>query len=342
MLGLSLGACHDPQPAEPICDDACSCHSIGCPCASAGQCDEGSCSPNSGTCIQLDGGMVFVPAGQFWMGCNPEVDPIGSAFPDASGVPRTCEEELYPATPYRLVDLDAFWIDRTEVTKAQYRVCLEAGFCKPPLQWDAEIEVGLETTPNPDDHPAAGITWSQATSFCAWAGRRLPTEAEWEKAARGRDGRKYPWGDEPEPTCEFANHILSTGASAVSCTDGPKKLLAVGSLPANESVYGALDMTGNVSEWTSEAYDDPGGYDHLPSLNPHQVEGESRVRRGCSYQCPTVGAGGYILRTSMRSLGGPDTTWEFLSQGFRCARDAETDMDQDSATEGLAGRRREM
>lgn len=315
-------ACQDSPNIKPTCDDECSCRSLGCPCGPMGQCDEGTCSTNSGTCVFLEDGMVLVPAGEFWMGCNPDVDPIGSAFPEAN-VPRTCEDELYPATPYRLVDLDAFWIDRTEVTKGEYRACINSGVCEPPMQWDKEIEAGLETMPNPDDRPAAGITWSQATTYCAWAEKRLPTEAEWEKAARGREGYKYPWGNTPEPTCELAHHILVVDGVAIGCTEASENLLAVGSLPANESVFGALDMAGNVTEWTSEGYDDPGGYAHLPTKNPHQSQGESRVRRGCSYQCPTVGAGGYILRASFRSLGGPDTTWEFLSQGFRCARDAD-------------------
>ena len=261
--------------------------------------------------------MVLVSAGQFLMGCNPDVDPLGDAYPDAANVPRTCEDELYPAVPYRKVDLHGFWIDRTEVTKAEYRKCIDADVCTPPLEWDMEDDDGTQTlVPTPDDRPAGGLTWNQASTFCGWVGKRLPTEAEWEKTARGTDGRKYPWGDSPEPDCTLAYHILWTPEGNMGCSE--TRLAAVGSLPANTSPFGAVDMVGNVEEWTLDAL---GSYADLPDTNPLQTGGPDRIRRGCSFQCPTVGGGGYILRASYRFVGGADSTWEFLSQGVRCARD---------------------
>ncbi len=261
--------------------------------------------------------MVLVSAGQFLMGCNPDVDPLGDAYPDAANVPRTCEAESRPAVPYRKVDLHGFWIDRTEVTKAEYRKCIDADVCTPPLEWDMEYDDGTQTlVPTPDDRPAGGLTWNQATTFCEWVGKRLPTEAEWEKAARGTDGRKYPWGDSPEPDCGLAIHIWDSPEGSVGCSE--TRLAAVGSLPANTSPFGAVDMAGNVEEWTLDAL---GSYADLPDTNPLQTGGPDRIRRGCSFQCPTVGGGGYILRASYRFVGGADSTWEFLSQGVRCARD---------------------
>lgn len=330
VLLASCACSTEPRPAPLVCTNSmegCECGRVGCSCSDDRQCSEGVCNEYSDTCVLERDGMVHVPAGRFAMGCHPDRDPLGDAYPHVPNVPRICEDELYPATPYRQVHVDGFWIDRTEVTKAQYRKCIEAGVCTPPLEWDIEYDDGTQTlVPTPDDRPAGGLTWPQATAFCGWVGKRLPTEAEWEKTARGSDGRKYPWGNEPEPDCSLAIHIWDTPHGYVGCSD--TRLAAVGSIPANTSPYGAVDMAGNVEEWTLDSF---GSYADLPDTNPIRTGGDDRIRRGCSFQCPTVGGGGYILRTSYRFIGGSDTTWEFLSQGVRCARD-ERPEDPDQVT----------
>jgi formylglycine-generating enzyme required for sulfatase activity len=144
-----------------------------------------------------------------------------------------------PDTPYEwekpehVVYLDTFYIDKLEVTNAQYRQCVEAGACWPPAkQEDRELYNMIEYA----NHPVMGLTWYQANDYCTWAGRRLPTEAEWEKAARGTDGRKFPWGAGID--CE---HVV--------CTND---VMPVGSHPKGASPYGALDMADNAEEWVSD------------------------------------------------------------------------------------------
>lgn len=172
-------------------------------------------------------GMVSVPAGEFLMGCNEEDD-------------SECTED--DEKPQRKVNVPAFRIDRTEVTVEAYRRCFDAKRCSVPdtkgrgsCNWD---RAGYEK------HPINCIDWNQAEAFCAWAGKRLPTEAEWEKAARGTDGRVYPWG----ATWDI------TRANVYESYDGYKDTAPVGSFPAGASPYGALDMAGNVWEWTADWY----------------------------------------------------------------------------------------
>ncbi len=321
---LLLACNREPEraPVPLYCSqtiEGCECGQIGCSCADDGRCEQGSCNPHSGTCVLERDGMVFVAPGWFWMGCNPEVDAYGERQGQGFHIPPTCDDEPFLATPFRRVYLDGYWIDRTEVTKAEYRDCIDAGACPVTVIWDQEYAIENVGQPLPDDRPVGALTWWAAKQFCEWKGKRLPSEAEWEKAARGTDGRKYPWGNAPEPDCTLANHLWMGPQGYAECS--PIRLGAVGSLPAGTSPYGAVDMVGNIQEWTRDAYDDPGGYASLPDRNPIKLEGYSRVRRGCSYQCPTVGIGGYILRTSMRYIGAPDADWEYPTQGVRCARD---------------------
>ncbi len=199
---------------------------------------------------EVDGSvMVQVPAGEFVMGS-----------PDQEGYP---EEH-----PQHTVTLDAFWIDRTEVTNAQYRLCLEEGTCRIPAFWDSG-------TYNADDQPVVGVTWDDARVYCEWAGVRLPPEAEWETAARGTDSRTYPWGDQ-EATCQYA--VMDDGSSGPGC--GLGKPWPVGSKPEGVSPYGALDMAGNVSEWVADWY----GLDYYsqsPVENPQGPDtGSIRALRG--------------------------------------------------------------
>ncbi len=191
--------------------------------------------------------MVFVPAGQFQMGST-----------DAD---RDARDEEKPA---HTVTLDAFWIDKTEVTNGQYRQCVEAGACEEPSCWDnADL--------NAPDQPVVCVTWGDAQTYAAWAGGRLPTEAEWEKAARGTDGRLYPWGGNA-PDCQDANYKGCVGRTAT-----------VDSHPDGASPYGALDMAGNVWEWVADWYDET-YYSDAPTHNPQGPDsGERRVVRGGSF-----------------------------------------------------------
>jgi formylglycine-generating enzyme required for sulfatase activity len=185
------------------------------------------------TIISKDGAkMVLVPEGEFIMGL-----PAGEPGSDRS--------------PLRKVYLKAFYIDKYEVTNGQYHKCVAAGGCKDPsLITDyapAFFEAGkkwyrMETMKN---YPVVGITWRQAGIYCEWAGKRLPLGSEWEKAARGTDGRKYPWGNEWDGT--RAN--WDDGGK----TDSYKKLAPVGSFLRGASPYGAMDMAGNVREWVDDA-----------------------------------------------------------------------------------------
>ena len=130
--------------------------------------------------------------------------------------------------PVHIVELDGFWIDQTEVTSGMYAQCVDAGACSPP----EESNPTQVDTARYDVYPVINVSWFQANDYCNWIGGRLPTEAEWEKAARGDDGRLYPWGDD-EPTCRLANYW--------TCVN---RISAVGSYPAGASPYGALDMAG--------------------------------------------------------------------------------------------------
>jgi formylglycine-generating enzyme required for sulfatase activity len=191
--------------------------------------------------------MVYVPAGEFTMG--------------SSDADRDARDEEKPA---HAVDLDAFWIDKTEVTNAQYQKCVEAGACQEPACWENGDLNGA-------DQPVVCVTWDDAQAYAAWAGGRLPTEAEWEKAARGTDERLYPWGEEAAE-CEKANFKGCAG-----------RTVTVGSYPDGASPYGALDMAGNAWEWVADRYDE-GYYHDSPARNPQGPDsGERRVLRGGSF-----------------------------------------------------------
>jgi len=178
--------------------------------------------------------LMYVPAGEFRM---------GSA--------RTEQDAQSDEQPQHTVYLDAFWIDRTEVTNAKYSRCVKAGACQPP--WTSSSNPSGD--PRFDNYPVAGMTWQRARAYCAWAGRRLPTKAEWENAARGTDGRVYPWGNTP-PDSQRLNYNANLGSTT-----------AAGSYPAGASPYGALDMAGNLWEWVADWYH-ADYYASSPATNP--------------------------------------------------------------------------
>jgi formylglycine-generating enzyme required for sulfatase activity len=197
---------------------------------------------------------VLIPAGNFWMGCAPQ---DGECWPDEK--------------PAHTVFLNAYYMDVYEVTNARYRACVDAGTCSPPRSNGSNGIVAYYNDMAYSNFPVVNIDWEQAVAFCAWDGKRLPTEAEWEKAARGMDTRRYPWGDAP-PTSSRLNYNLD-----------PHDTVAVGSYPSGVSPYGIHDMAGNVREWTADWYDSD-YYAQAPSTNPLGPRtGRFRVLRGGSF-----------------------------------------------------------
>ena len=246
--------------------------------------------------------MVYVPEGKFMMGSND-----GKA-----------DEK-----PAHVVRLDAFWIDRTEVTNAMF-----IRFLREMLA-DSRIRAHSDRVTDSDgnalyyyyrinrsgsefvlqdekyaDHPVVSVTWHGANAYCKWAGRRLPTEAEWEKAARGDDSRKYPWGDiEPDSArLNFRTNVNNVGDTTEA-----------GRYPNGASPYGALDMAGNVWDWVNDWYDE-NYYRNSPSENPPgPSSGQYRVLRGGSWY-----GGGDSVRATVRNGGG--SSFKDNDIGFRCAR----------------------
>lgn len=241
--------------------------------------------------VTCDPEMVYVPPGDFTM---------GSDFSNEQ--------------PAHVVYLDAFWIDRTEVTVEQYDVCVAAGGCAlPDGVYPPDLSCNWGAPWDPGDHPINCVEWFRGEEYCAWAGKRYPTEAEWEKAARGADARTYPWGEET-PTCDYTvmNDPNQDGSGC-----GLEHTAPVGSKPAGASPYGALDMAGNVWEWVNDQYD-PDYYSVSPYANPPGPEGGDhgyRVLRGGNWLFGNPSS----LSVTARIGAAPDLWLELF--GFRCARD---------------------
>jgi iron(II)-dependent oxidoreductase len=232
---------------------------------------------------------VAIPAGSFTMGCDPELD--------------TCAPD---ETPAHEVYVDAFAIDQYEVTVAAYGVCVSAGACAQPATFDADCNWGVSGR---QQHPVNCVDWAHADTYCQWAGLRLPTEAEWEKAARGTDERRFPWGEAPAPSCALA--VFSSGGDG--CGTGTTH--PVGSRPNGASAYGVQDMAGNVSEWVADWYSST-YYGTNAGSNPvGPGVGDGRAIRGGSFE---EGA------SSLRATNRDNIDWmvEYPFLGFRCASDS--------------------
>ena len=244
-------------------------------------------SPIEKTIAGRDGApMVLVPSGEFLMGNQAEED----------------------APPHR-VSLDAFYIDRYEVTNARYLKFVEATRHRAPqhvVDPQYDLWAGTTLSQGVADLPVVNVDWFDAAAYCRWAGKRLPTEAEWEKAARGTDSRLYPWGNEA-PSLARLNFSRRW--------QGVHTLQPVGNYEAGNSPYGAQDMAGNVWEWVGDWYD-AGSYAAGPARNPQgPSSGSSKILRGGSW---TNSADS--VRATHRREEDPDM--RNSDSGFRCARSA--------------------
>ena len=259
--------------------------------------------------------MTYVSAGPFWMGAAPGVWAQSNEMPGHS------------------VELPGYWIDTTEVTNAMFaRFVEQTGYRTEAEKLGSGVVINLQantwdevkdaTWRHPqgpgsaidglEQHPVVQVSWNDAYTYCQWRGSRLPSEAEWEKAARGMDKRPYPWGNHA-PNGELANLAifnLPVIGDAFTVDDGFQTTAPVGSFPAGVSPFGLFDMAGNVWEWVQDWYD---SYSSSESSNPNgPAVGEYRVIRGGSWGNP-----GWIARTSLRNAGLPTVRWDNL--GFRCA-----------------------
>jgi len=259
----------------------------------------------------LDRSTVPIPAGDFVMGS---------------------EDGRENERPAHAVYLDAYELDRFEVTNAQYRRFMLATGHRPPRYWTGEAyPVGQA------DYPVVGVSWAEADAYCRWAGKRLPTEAEWEKACRGTDGRIYPWGDSWEPrranvdAAGWRFGAASEDASAATLWDaawrqltlppgaaGPS-LQPVGSHPDGASPYGALDMVGNASEWVADRYN-WSDYSKLPARNPVVTDPPwNRCVRNTAW-CDPVGTPAWTQMLSRCAARNSSHAVSDPRVGFRCAR----------------------
>lgn len=224
--------------------------------------------------------MVYVPEGPFEMGSDDGWD---------------------SERPVHQVYLNAFWIDQTEVTNAQYALCVADGGCGAPGSEKSFSRDSYYGNPDYAFYPVIYVSWYDATAYCEWAGRRLPSEAEWEKAARNGESYTYTWGEGID--CTKANYIECVGDTTM-----------VGSYPESASPYGLLDMAGNVWEWVSDWYDAL-YYGNSPLDYPKGPDsGAYRVVRGGSWNDYE-----WYLRSSSRYSYYPDN--KRVSVGFRCALD---------------------
>jgi eukaryotic-like serine/threonine-protein kinase len=223
--------------------------------------------------------LVFIPAGEFLMGSE-------KGYGD--------DDEL----PQHSIRMTGYWIDQTEVTNGMYSKCVDAGVCSRPAYSYSYSHADYFGNSEFSDYPVIYVDWYQATKYCKWAGRRLPTEAEWEFAARGTQSLLYPWGNNlPDDTLTNYNYQVGD-------------VTKTGSYPAGASPYGVLDLAGNVAEWVSDWY---GSYQLYNDPNPQGVnDGKYRLLRGGSYMMDE-----YMLRTAERYWSSAYFTSE--DTGFRCA-----------------------
>jgi len=234
--------------------------------------------------------LVYVPAGNFTMGDIA----LNAVYHDVKPHP---------------VYLDSFWIDKTDITNKMYAMCVNAGVCQAPTKVRSYMRSSYYGNSQYDNYPVIYVNWNMAKTYCEWAGRELPTDAQWEKAARGTDGRTYPWGNSID--CSVANYHGKENETDY-CTGDTTE---VGAYPNGVSPYGALDMAGDVWQWVADWYD-PSYYNHSPSSNPSgPASGQYRILRGGAWLDPEG-----LLRSAEHDWLDPNITCNGL--GFRCAMSA--------------------
>jgi len=231
--------------------------------------------------------MAFIPAGDFYQGSSEEM--VDWAVKEFFAESR---EWYQDETPVRKVYLDDFFIDKYEMTVSRYRNYLkQTGRPAPKYFDDAKF--------NQDDQPVVGVAWQEAKNYCAWAGKRLPSEAEWEKAARGADAKIYPWGHQPD----------DKKANVRGMNDRYRYTAPIGKYPQGQSPYGVMDMAGNVWEWTDSWYQP---YPHNDTKSG--LFGEKfKVAKGGSWFSNMD-----LARTALRGKMLPDQRQNYI--GFRCAK----------------------
>ena len=237
--------------------------------------------------ISQDGAVMdLVPAGEFTMGYNKGYD----------------DEK-----PEHLVYLDDYYIDRYEVTVAQFRKCVKAKSCKESDFFNSQdYKYCNYGQTGRDKHPMNCVSWHGLKAYCEWSDKRLPTEAEWEKAARGTDKRLYPWNSIPEPSCDYA--VMPEEGDGC----GKDKTFEVGSKPKGVGPYGTMDLLGNVWEWCSDWYCDD-YYGKSPNKNPKGCKKyDYKILRGGSWSWG-------VVRGSFRDYFNPERG--YVNEGGRCARD---------------------
>lgn len=230
--------------------------------------------PQSGTTmVWIDGSrLAYVSAGDFIMGMG-----IGN-------------------TPQKTVNLDPYWIGVTDVTNKMYAQCVATGNCAAPAQ---ELGTPVYTNPDYGDYPVVGITWDMASNYCQWAQAALPTEAQWEKAARGPNGGVYPWGND-NAGCDLLNFLGCLGHTS-----------GVNDYPSGRSSYGLSDMSGNVFQWVNDFYDEH-YYESMPASNPTgPASGDSHVIRGSSFESDAS-----QILSAVRHFGA--AAYHSRDLGFRC------------------------
>ena len=251
---------------------------------------------------------VYIPAGAFKMGSSEEI-----MLTECQRYRDDCVYGFYQAVaPVHTVELAGFWIDQTEVTNAMYALCVQDGACRQPDEFILLDQPDYYNSPEFANYPIMEVTWEDARTYCAWAGRRLPTEAEWEKAARGPDERLYPWGNDQVTgnRDNFCDRNCPRSYQDTGLDDGYALTAPVGSYPDGASPYGVLDMAGNLREWTSSLYW-PYPYQSNDGREDLSVAGYRVVRGGHWDGTADFGLSAYRFEDH------PD--YQSSCVGFRCA-----------------------
>lgn len=260
--------------------------------------------------------------GEIWVSSTDGAEMVcvsGGPFLMGASVKDTLADD--DEKPQHVVELSPFWIDRMEVTNAQYAACMAAGACQPEIyETSALTYIPYSVHPDYQHHPALIYIYDDAEDYCRWAGRRLPTEAEWEKAARSSDGRMYPWGNVLD--CEHANYYMCNHVPEFDPRN-PRcgyssfcRTARVDDYPRGASPYGVLNMSGNVWEWVSDYYD-PDYYRVSAGFDPTGPEsGEFHTRRGGGASSLSAD-----VRVTARASGKGEHYYDG-QMGFRCAVDS--------------------